>query len=226
MTRLLLLTLFLGACAPGIDNPGRVEIDLPVSDVSYHPFDTVGLERVYLEANARLDKPPLRESVEGERVVNGELLQTVRFYGRGDESISLYAHAEGFLELHRQDSRGLIDTITTYSPPVKYLPDVLEVGRAWGGEATERWYQQRRGEVTALGDIELTYEFTVVGKRTYEIDDQQDPKRFETYVISARELRNDQGALSKKNYEFWYTPFVGVVRTRDGKFLVDRNFGE
>ena len=223
--RWMFLPLLLGACAPGIDNPGRVDIDIPVSDVAYHPFTTVGLERVYLEANVRLDRPPIREKVEGQRIVDGKLLHTVRRYGRGDETINLFALEGGFLSLHRHDSRGLIDTITLYDPPVQYLPEVLEVGRAWRGEATESWFQQQRGEVAALGDIELTYEYTVVGKRTYVIDDQQDPKRFETYVISARELRDDQGTLSKRNYEFWYTPFVGVVRTRDGKFLIDRNFG-
>jgi len=117
---------------------------------------------------------------------------------------------------------GLEEVITNstvrFNPPMQEYPAAasLLVGARWGGTTRMQSELIVDGKKFPQAETSFEYSYSVLGKSVVNLP----AGSFEVYRIRL-EIKNPQ---SKEEYEIWFVPGVGEVKTREGLQLVERNF--
>jgi len=217
MTAVILLAV--PACAPVATNPPRLEVGFAPKQVSYYPLEA-GLLNVYLEAGERTDSPTLKRENLGRTMIDGIGYSQVRFYGRSSDELHYYLEDDEGIKLAREDKG---NTVITYSPPILVFPaEALEVGLSWSGE-TDAHIASSEEQPSA--HIEYTY--TVVDERRVQITVDQvnkaEPTWVDAFVLAEEQRLSEAGTAQVFQGSYWFTPYLGEVRTRSGAFLIGTN---
>jgi hypothetical protein len=202
------LILVLSACAPARVNAPRLTVGVPLQQPSYFPLET-GFMWHYLEPGERLDAPQMVRENLGTTRLGEQVYYLVRVYGRQSLTVYYYQVSEGGVFLAREDHDKLV---LVYDPPRQVYPQWFEVGQVWRGSSTVRLVKENQ----ETARLPLTYQASVVREQTVTVGGQT----FSAFVITFEEQYGDQVVSS----EVWVVPFVGDVRTKEGRFLVERNF--
>ncbi|AEB12773.1 hypothetical protein [Marinithermus hydrothermalis] len=213
---LLALFVLLAACAPAPTTAPEATLRVE-GPVGFYPA-RAGLEWVYLPQGDRLDDPPYRLQVLGPTAWNGVNAVQYRFSGRGQERLYYrQVSADGVRLLGFEEV--ISASRVTFDPPLlEYPPQaLLEVGYRWGGRTRVRSVFVLPSGVEEQARFDLEYTFTVIGKGEVRVP----AGVFEAYMIRFSG-RSSDGETSE--YEAWFVPHLGEVRTREGLLLVRRNF--
>lgn len=210
----------MAACVPATEPEERVEVSQLTAPLTYYPHQA-GATWEYLEEGAPVNAVRVGKRVEGPTVVAGELWVKTRQVGLGFDIASYRQYRpEGVFEL-REERPG---TIITFDPPLKRFPaeETLRVGTSWSGETTANLFFPEAKTDSQRTAISLEYVSTVVDKRTVNAPAGD----FEVFVINfvSRTYDEEGNELESFTQEYWFSPFVGEVRTKEGYFLVAANF--
>jgi len=210
---LALAILSLAACAPQNTAPSKPLIEGPVGFYPSQP----GLDWIYLPQQSSSTDPPYRLSILGSTSFNGQVATRYRFSGRGQERYYYRQIGVGGVRL-----LGLEEVITNstvrFNPPMQEYPAAasLLVGARWGGTTRMQSELIVDGKKFPQAETSFEYSYSVLGKSVVNLP----AGSFEVYRIRL-EIKNPQ---SKEEYEIWFVPGVGEVKTREGLQLVERNF--
>ncbi len=207
---LLALGILLTACAPQVAQKARPEF----KDVGFYPTLT-GLEWVYVPEGEKVTAPPYRARIEGPASFLGQ--EAIRVYvgGRGEERRYYRRVDRGVWLLGFEDPSARV----IFTPPIREYPpeEDLKEGYRYEGEAAVRvelLSPSRPPE--PLQEGRLSYLIEVLEKREVRVP----AGSFQIYRIRQR-YKDEQGETP---YEVWFAPYVGEVRTREGRILVETNF--
>lgn len=216
-----LALLFLAACAPS--SAPEVKIQQLTKPLSYYPHQT-GAHWEYLPDGAKLDEPRLTEDVEGPTVVAGQVWIAWHLKGRGLDATRYRQYRQDGVFLGRENKLG---TLITFDPPIQEFPpeDSLRVGATWAGdtqvtvEATQSGAKQQSKPQTKT--LHVHYVYTVVDKRQVSLA----AGTFEVYVVSftTRTMDANGNVANELTQQYWFTPYVGVIRDENGNVLIASN---
>ncbi|MGQ9753377.1 MAG: hypothetical protein ACUVQD_01740 [Thermaceae bacterium] len=206
----LLLTSLLIACAPQASPRAKPEF----KSVGFYPAIT-GLEWVYIPEGEPLSSPPYRVRVEGPSSFLGQ--EALRIYsgGRGEERRYYRLVDRGVRLLGFEDPSARV----VFSPPILEYPseEELRVGHQHRGQTEVRVeLLPPGGSPELLRRGLLNYNVEILEKREVRVP----AGVFEVYRIR-QTFVDEQGETV---YEVWFAPYVGEVRTREGRLLVETNF--
>lgn len=182
------------------------------TEPGFYPSET-GFSWTYLPEGAKSSEPPYVVSVSGPGVLAGNTATRFVFRGRGQErTFYRKIDAEGSWLLGMEEA--LSKTTVTFSPPLKEYPSPAEmrVGAQWGGQTQTKI----EGGEEPLS-FSLSYTFTITGQKQVEVPAGE----FEAFTVQFFASSPDQPA---EQYEIWFVPKVGEVRTREGLLLTDWSF--
>lgn len=214
---LLSLILLLGACVPQNTSQNPQKPPLVEGPVSFYPAQP-GLDWTYLPQRATPVDPTYRVSILGSWNFNGQVGIRYRFSGRGQERYYYrQVGSGGVLLLGFEEA--ITNTAVRFNPPMQeYPPEAsLAVGARWGGATRVVTDLTVDNKTSRISEASLEYSYSVIGKSVVNVA----AGTFEVFRILL-ELRSGQNA--KEEYEIWFTPRVGEVKTREGLQLVERNF--
>jgi hypothetical protein len=204
----ILFLVILGSCTPARVTAPRLTVSVPLKQPSYYPFEAGFIWR-YLEPGERLDAPMLVRENLGTTALGDEVYQLIRIYGRQAMTVQYYQSTEQGISLAREDHETFV---LTYNPPREVYPSQLEVGQSWQGSSGVRLLKENREVATLL----LVYHASVIREQVVTIQQQT----FTAFVIAFEDQYGDKLVSGER----WFVPFVGEVRTREGHYLVERNF--
>lgn len=207
---LLALAALLFACAPQVAPRARPEF----KEVGFYPA-LPGLEWIYVPEGEAVTSPPYRVRVEGPASFSGQ--EALRFYagGRGEERRYYRRVDRGVRLLGFEDPSARV----VFTPPILEYPpeEVLEVGYRYGGETQVKVeLLLPSGTPEPLRQGRLSYTMEVLERREVRVP----AGVFQVYRI--RQVYKDE--RGETPYEVWFAPYVGEVRTREGRILVETNF--
>ncbi|MER3482288.1 MAG: hypothetical protein C4332_03150 [Meiothermus sp.] len=212
----LLSLLLLAACAPQASTP-QTSTPLITGPVGFYPAN-VGLDWVYQPQGAAPTDPPYRVSILGPASFNGTAATRYRFSGRGQER-SYYRVVGGNGVWLLGFEEAITNSVVRFTPAMQEYPatSALTVGAKWGGVTRVDSQIVVDGKITPLEATSLEYSYQVVGRSNVSVGAGD----FQVYRITLN-LKPSKG--DPQNYEIWFTPGIGEVRTQAGLLLVDRNF--
>jgi hypothetical protein len=216
--------LLLVACAPRATEP-PTNTALIQGPVGFYPSQP-GLDWVYLPLRASIGDPPVRLSVIGPTIFEGQPAIRYRLSGRGlDRSYYRQVDASGVRLLGMEDFDRL--QVARYTPPIQEYPPQasLAIGARWGGQTREVIELRFNNQVTRVSDRVLEYTYTVLGKSNVSVP----AGSFEVFRI-ALEYRDPRNPNLRESFELWFFPGVGEIFSsvnfgdQGGLSLIDRNF--
>lgn len=205
------LAFALAACAPSAVE--RVNITQQPDSVTFYPRQA-GIERSYLPQGAPLDAPRFSINELGATTRSGQILHATREYGKGVNRTIYRAYTnQGALKLREEYPSHTV----TYDPPLREYPrhDALALGARWSGQTTATLRFPQRDLVE---QVDVQYTYTVVDKRLVSVNNAQ----VEVFVITL-EATDPTNPHTELNQELWFAPYLGLVRTPEGLYLVDTN---
>lgn len=213
----LLAVLVLSSCAPAAGSDERVEVQQLSEPITYYPFQT-GAAWQYLRDGDRLSDPRSTTVVDGPTIVDSEIWTSFTKTRPGYQERGFRRVTSQGVFLHSRVVLGL--TTVKYDPPLQEFPaeGTLRVGAQWSGETTVTMTNTGRPERQTLN---VQYVYTVVDQRTVNTP----AGAIQVFVIdlTSRNLSPEGELLDEENSQFWFTPFIGEVRTNQGWVLVDSN---
>jgi hypothetical protein len=211
-----MLLLLLAACAPRATEP-QTHTAIIQGPVGFYPSQP-GLDWIYQPQRASLADPPFRLSIIGPTSFAGQPAIRFRFSGRGQERN--FFRQVGPTGVRLLGFEEVISNSTVrFNPPLQEYPaeNTLVLGARWGGVSRLESQIVVNNQVTQTAAISLEYTYQVVGKTNVTVG----AGAFEAWRITLQ-IKPAQGDV--ENFEIWFVPGVGEVRTREGLLLVDRNF--
>lgn len=213
-----LLALFvLSSCAPTAGSEERVEVQQLTEPITYYPFQT-GAAWQYLRDGDRLSDPRASTVIDGPTIVDSEVWVSFTKTRPGYQERGFRRVTPQGVFLHSRVVLGL--TTIKYDPPLQEFPaeGTLRVGAQWSGETTVTMSNSGRPEQQTLN---VQYVYTVVDQRTVNTPSGA----IQVFVIdlTSRNLSTEGELLDEENSQFWFTPFVGEVRSNQGWVLVSSN---
>lgn len=213
----LLAVLVLSSCAPTAGSEERVEVQQLTEPITYYPFQT-GAAWQYLRDGDRLSDPRSSTVVDGPTIVDSEVWVSFTKTRPGYQERGFRRVTPQGVFLHSRVVLGL--TTIKYDPPLQEFPaeGTLRVGAQWSGETTVTMSNSGRTERQTLN---VQYVYTVVDQRTVNTPSGA----IQVFVIdlTSRNLSPEGELLDEENSQFWFTPFIGEVRTNQGWVLVSSN---
>ncbi len=214
-----LALVMLAACAPSSEP--QVKIQQLTKPLSYYPHQT-GAHWEYLPDGAKLTDPRVTEDVEGPTVVGGQVWIAWHLVGRGLDATRYRQYRSDGVYLGRENKLG---TIITFDPAIQEFPreGTLRVGATWAGDTTVTVTATEGGDSqkTQTKTLHVHYVYTVVDKRQVTLA----AGTFEVYVIAFTTRTMDaQGNIANElTQQFWFSPYVGVIRDQNGNVLIASN---
>ncbi len=213
----LLAVLVLGGCTPAAGSDERVEVQQLSDPITYYPFQT-GAAWQYLRDGDRLSDPRSSTIIDGPTIVDSEVWISFTKTRPGYQERGFRRVTPDGVFLHSRIVLGL--TSIRYDPPLQEFPPegALRVGAQWSGETTVTMSNLGRPESETL---DVQYVYTVVDRRTVNTP----AGSIEVFVIdlTSRNVSPDGELLDEETSQFWFTPFIGEVRTNQGWVLIDSN---
>ncbi|RDI94559.1 hypothetical protein DV704_11220 [Meiothermus sp. QL-1] len=222
MRLLWTLLLLLAACAP---RSSPANVPLIQGPAEFYPAQP-GLDWIYLPLRASIGDPPIRLSVIGPAVFEGQSVIRYRLSGRGlERSYYRQVDASGVRLWGIEDFDKI--QVARYTPPIQEYPPQASfaVGARWGGQTREVIDLRVNNQVTRVSDRVLEYSYTVLGRSNVSVP----AGSFEVFRIAV-EYRDPRNPSLRENFEVWFFPGVGEIFTsmnfseQGGLSLVDRNF--
>jgi hypothetical protein len=224
------VALALTGCAPRAvpppdPGPRATASTRPDEPASFHPLET-GLHWQYLLPGDPLTADPILVEAVGPTTAAsspfpGGTAYRLRTRGRGIETTRYFVRGERGLLLVREDRPGVQ---LHYQQPLVMLPPKgrISVGVEWGGATRVRVVFEDAPPAQAEQFIDVQYHHHVLDRRTVELP----AGAFDAYIIGteATEPGPDGVTVRTLNYERWFVPYVGEIRTAEGHLLADRNF--
>jgi len=209
-----MVALLLAACAP---QASSTSTPLYTGPMGFYPA-SVGLDWVYQPQGAAPTDPPYRVSVLGPSTFNGQAAIRYRFSGRGQERYYYRQVTAGGVQLLGFEEL-ITNSVVRFNPPMLEYPaaSAFVVGAKWGGVSRVDSQIVVGGKITPLASGSLEYSYQVVGKSNVSVGAGD----FQVWRITLN-LKPSKG--DPQNYEIWFVPGVGEIRTQEGLLLVDRNF--
>lgn len=207
--------LLLAACAPQTSTPATTP--LYTGPVGFYPA-AVGLDWVYQPQGAAPTDPPYRVSILGPSAFNGRAALRYRFSGRGQERYYYRVVSGAGVQLLGFEE-AITNSVVRFNPPIQEYPaqSAFAVGARWGGVSQVDSQIVVDGKITPLASGSLEYTYQVVGRSNVSVGAGD----FQVWRVTLS-LKPSKG--DPQNYEIWFVPGVGEVRTQEGLLLVDRNF--
>jgi hypothetical protein len=206
--RWLVLLILLSSCAPARVTAPRLNVSVPLEQPSYYPLEA-GFVWHYLEPGERLDAPMIVRENLGATALKDQEYFLVRVYGRQSLTVYYFQETRQGIFLVREDHE---EMVLSYEPPRQLYPSRLEVGEMWHGSSTVRLIEEDH----EVGSLTLSYRASVVRQQTVTVAGQT----YRAFVVAFEEQYGDRLIST----EVWLVPFVGEVRSKEGHFLVKRNF--
>lgn len=205
------LALTLAACAPSAVE--RVNVQQQPDGITFYPRQA-GIQRAYLPQGSPLDAPPFTINELGATTRSGQVLYATREYGKGVNRTIYRAYTNQGVLKAREDYPS---HTVTYDPPLREYPthDELALGARWSGTTTATLRFPHRDLVE---QVDIEYAYTVVDKRLVSVNGA--PVTVFVINLEATDPANPSAEL---NQELWFAPYLGLVRTADGLYLVDAN---
>lgn len=207
---LLALAALLFGCAPQVAQRARPEF----KEVGFYPA-LAGLEWTYVPEGEAVTAPPYRVRIEGPASFLGQEALRVYVGGRGEERRYYRQVGRGVRILGFEDPSARV----SFTPPILEYPpeELLEVGYRYGGKTEVKVeLLPPSGPPEPLAQGPLSYTMEVLEKRTVQVP----AGTFQVYRIR-QTYKDDRGETL---YEVWFAPYVGEIRTREGRILVETNF--
>ncbi|HKI58617.1 MAG TPA: hypothetical protein VKA00_05305 [Trueperaceae bacterium] len=214
-----LTLLFLAACAPS--SSPEVKIQQLTKPLSYYPHQT-GAHWEYLPDGAKIDDPRVTEDVDGPTVVNGQVWIGWHLKGRGLDVTRYRQYRDDGVYLGRENKLG---TIINFDPAMKEFPKegTLRVGSTWAGDTTVTVNATQGGDQSKAQSktLQVHYVYTVVDKRQVTLA----AGSFEIFVVSftTRTMDANGDVASELTQQYWFSPYVGIIRDENGNVLVASN---
>lgn len=211
----LITTLTLAACSPATTPPSTADATSAPTSVSFYPLNT-GLEWNYHRTGEPLTNTPIKTRATGPITHNGVTLLRKTTSGRGISTTRYYSNTSNGLYLHREDRPG---TIITYEPPIHHMParEQLMRGTTWTGATTSTITFPDAPPKNRIETVQLQYEYTVVDQRKVSTP----AGTFEAFIINRTAI--DTTNNTTVTQEFWFSPYVGELRTTENLILTARN---
>lgn len=202
----------LASCAPRVSEPPTPVTGTVRAEPGFYPSET-GFAWTYLPEGAKSGDPAYVMSVTGPGILAGNTATRFVFRGRGQERIfyrQIDASGSWLLGIEEVLSK----TKVTFNPPIKEYPSPAEmkVGAQWGGE-TQTSIEGGKEPLS----FPTSYTFTVTGEKQVEVP----AGKFDAFTIQFFASAPEQ---SPEQYEIWFVPKVGEVRTREGLLLTEWSF--
>lgn len=213
-----LLLLALVACVPS-NNPN---VGVGVEKVSFYPLET-GLEWTYLPLGDRTTDPPYRLIVQGPGTFLNQTVQRVRLSGRGQEQVFYRQVNENGVSLLGYDQI-ISNSRVEFNPPMLEYPaqNLLAVGYSWSGRSELDSYFVTNGQRQTILRGSISYTYTVTAQEELRVP----AGTFRAFKINKRAsfLRPNQPTPEVSQWEIWFVPNVGEIRSENGLLMVERNF--
>jgi hypothetical protein len=208
----ILLIALLAGCAPRSHEPPEPVVGIVKAEPEFFPNET-GFSWTYLPEGSQKGSLAYTTTISGPGMLADATATRFVFRGRGQERVF-------YRNIDPQGSWlfGLEETISkttiTFNPPIKEYPSPAEihVGAQWGGE-TQATTDNGKRRVS----FPITYTFTVTGLKEVEVP----AGRFDAFTIQFFANSPNQ---PPQQYEVWFVPKVGEVRTREGLLLTEWSF--
>lgn len=216
-----LALLLLAACAPS--SAPEVKIQQLTKPLSYYPHQT-GAHWEYLPDGAKIDDPRVTDDIEGPTVVNGQVWIAWHLKGRGLDVTWYRQYRPDGVYLGRENKLG---TVIDFDPAMKEFPKegTLRVGSTWAGDTTvtvkaTQSADQSQGKPESK-TLQVHYVYTVVDKRQVNLA----AGSFEVFVVSftTRTMDGNGNVANELTQQYWFSPYVGVIRDERGNVLVASN---
>ncbi len=224
---LFVLTIaLLGACAPAPSAPTSPSGPIPQiqGGVSFYP-NQAGLVWRYLPESATTGELPYTITSLGIANYDGQLYSKFGFTGRGRERFYFRTMGADGVRLHLMEE-SVTSTRTTYTPAILEYPSEssLVVGATWGGLTRAVTTLVINNKSDVFSDVTLKYAYKVVDKN----DVNTRAGAFSVFRIRLTiESTLPPKAGSEPdmaNFDIWFTPYVGEVRTQESLMISERNF--
>jgi hypothetical protein len=213
-----LALLFLAACAPSTSQK-QVKIQQLTKPLSYYPHQT-GAHWEYLPDGAKLGDPRVTDDVEGPSVVNGQVWIASHTQGRGLDVTWYRQYRADGVYLGQENKLG---TIINFDPPMQEWPaeNTLRVGKTWDGDTSVDVQATGSGNSKESKKLSVHYVYTVVDKRQVTLA----AGTFQVFVVSltTRTMDANANVTSHLTQQFWFTPYIGIIRDENGNVLIASN---
>lgn len=204
----------LGSCTPRQTPPTPVTAQTEASNVSFYPYET-GLAWSYIpEGEASTSIPYVLRTL-GPTIFQGQAAYATQLAGRGAEQTWYRTYDSTGVKLYGFTKPGVtvtLDPAWQEAPP----QNAWKVGLHWEGSSKIQVLEPG-GKVQASGTL----------KYQYDVQDYRQVKlaagTFNVYVVT-RQISDDIGGLFPAAQQYWFSPFVGDVRTSEGLLLLAKNF--
>lgn len=214
----LFLLLLLTACTP-TETTEKVEVVQVTDSVSYYPHE-VGASWKYLANGVTLSDSPVRSSVLGPTVVDGDIWIATDLVGQGIQNTWYRQYRADGVYLLKEERPG---QIVSYDPPIQEFPVAksLRVGVTWGGTSEVDIFWPDAKPKNQHKIVTVRYDYTVVDKREVTVP----AGKYDAFVINFVATVSDNIKLSnpEEKQETWFVPYVGEIRTENNFFLVETN---
>lgn len=213
-----LALVFLAACAPSTSQK-QVKIQQLTTPLSYYPHQT-GAHWEYLPDGAQLGDPRVTEDVQGPAVLNGQVWIAWHLQGRGLDVTRYRQYRPDGVYLGQENKLG---TLITFDPPMQVWPaeNALRVGETWDGDTKVDVEATGKGNAKQSKTLSVHYVYTVVDKRQVSLA----AGTFQVFVVSVTTRTMDANAniTSHLTQQFWFTPYIGIIRDENGNVLIASN---
>ncbi len=215
MVTTAVLAAALSSCAPRQQQRGTVVTSTTnFSSVSFYPSET-GLAWTYLpEGDVSTEAPYVVKQL-GPTVFNGIPVLAAQMTGRGAEQTWYRTVDNSGVKLFGMRKPGVTISL---NPAWQEAPAVgaWKVGLSWEGNS-QITVSDDAGKVQANGTL----------KYRYDVQDYRQVKTpagtYNVWVVT-RQITDTVGGLFPAAQQYWFTPYVGDVRTPEALLMTGRNF--
>lgn len=214
LSLLLAAATLLAGCAPRQTAGTVVTAKTEVSGVSFYPHET-GLSWWYLpEGDTSKDTPYTLKTL-GPTYFQGQPVIASQLTGRGADQTWYRTYDSSGVKLQGIHKPGVTIIL---SPAWQEAPaeNAWRVGLGWEG-SSKITIADDNGKVQNQGT--LNYRYDVQDSRQVTT-----PAGTFTVWVVTRQIRDDVGGLFPAAQQYWFTPYVGDVRTPENLLLTARNF--
>lgn len=203
----------LSACTPRQTPAKPVTASTNASSVSFYPYET-GLTWTYIPEGEVNTLPYVLRAL-GPTIFQGQNTYAVQLTGRGAEQTWYRTYDASGIKLLGFTKPGatvVLNPAWQEAPP----QSAWKVGLHWEGTSKIQVLSDD-GKVQASGTL----------KYQYDVQDYRQVKlaagTFNVYVVT-RQISDDIGGLFPAAQQYWFTPYIGNVRTPESLLLTAKNF--